>query len=182
MRKMSQARKDESKKADAQKGAEKPPTEVFDSSKYDAMNDMTKGASANQLPDMQATMDVQTQEPLKSKDIPNESLTSPASTSGARVNPMVPEERARTIREIKEDATPMPEVESHGRQADENAGLLETKDYGYFMPDWGAAMHQYVQMANMGLELYSMFAKNSLEVMGSWWRTYQRIWFGSSEE
>ena len=77
---------------------------------------------------------------------------------------------------------PLEDVEIHGKRADEKASLLETKDYGYFMPDWGAAMHQYVQMANMGLELYIMFAKNSLEVMGSWWRTYQRIWFGSSEE
>ena len=182
MRKMSQARKDDSKKTDNRKDAEKLPAEVFDSSKYDAMDDMTKGASAKQLSDMQAAIDVQTQEPLKPEDISNKSLTSQTGTSGARVNPMIPEERARTIREMKEDASPAPDIESHSKQADENAKLLEPKDYDYSMPDWGAVMRQYVQMANMGLEFYSIFAKNSAQVMNSWWKTYQRIWFGSSEE
>ena len=93
------------------------PKEVFDSSKYNAMSDMTNGSNletrhVETLSDTgRATKD------LRSEEVKNELITTPneergqtpdtsdntTATETSRITPMTVEERARTIREVNEE-------------------------------------------------------------------------------
>jgi hypothetical protein len=143
----------------------KPRPEVFDSSRYDSMSDKTRGSS-NQLPDPQAMIDVQKKELIKPEDIGNGSIAPASTPAAARVNPMVAEERARTIREINEEETPMP-----GLPEGEDVKVVE--HHG----TWNYAS-QYAEMVNSGMELYSEFVKNATEMMDSW----LRLWYPSKQQ
>ncbi len=155
----------EAKKADktSVQDEKKPHPEVFDSSRYDSMSDMTRGSS-NQLPDPQAMIDIQKKEPIKPEDRGN-GLMAPASTpTSARINPMVAEERARTIREINEEETPMP-------------GLQEGQDVNVVEHYGNEYASQYAEMVNAGMALYAEFVKNATEMMDSW----LRLWYPSKQ-
>ena len=94
------------------------PKEVFDSSKYDAMSDMTKGSNL-ETKNVQTLSDTgQTAKGLRSEEIKNELITTPreergqtpdisdnttTATETSRITPMSFEERARTIREVNEE-------------------------------------------------------------------------------
>ncbi len=94
------------------------PKEVFDSSKYDAMSDMTKGSNL-ETKNVQTLSDTgQTAKGLRSEEIKNELITTPREKGGqtpdisdntttatetSRITPMSFEERARTIREVNEE-------------------------------------------------------------------------------
>lgn len=131
------------------------PGEVFDSSRYDAMSDMTKGASADRLADEQAVMDLQKKERMDPKDIGNESLAGEG--AAARINPMVAEERARTIREINEEKP----IEMQPQTERET------------FPDWTEAMaRQYAEMSAAGIEMYSQFLKSAADTAQMWFRMW----------
>ena len=94
------------------------PKKVFDSSKYDAMSDMTKGSNL-ETKNVQTLSDTgQSTKGLRSEEIKNELLTTPreergqtpdisdnttTATETSRITPMSFEERARTIREVNEE-------------------------------------------------------------------------------
>lgn len=89
-----------------------PPKEVFDSSKYNAMSDMTKGSNRETRNVETLAETQQGTNSMKSEPIDNESImrTTTASASSSsieeqvtpKITPMMVEERARTIREVNE--------------------------------------------------------------------------------
>jgi hypothetical protein len=159
---MSGARKADKTGAQDEK---KPHPEVFDSSKYDSMSDMVRSSQADRLSDAQAMIDVQKKEPIKPEDIGNRSIAPENVLAAAKVNPMVAEERARTIREINEEGTPMP-----GSQEDQDVSVVE--HYGT-EPVWAEYANQYAEMVNAGMAFYAEFVKNATEMMDSW----LRLWY-----
>jgi hypothetical protein len=133
------------------------PGEIFDSSRYDAMSDMTKGASVNRLADEQAVMDLQKKERMDPKEIGNKSMAAQGTESTAKINPMVAEERARTIREINEEK--LIEMQPQAER--------ET------FPDWTEVMaRQYAEMSAAGIELYSQFLKSAADATMMWFRIW----------
>lgn len=86
------------------------PKEVFDSSKYNAMGDMTKGSNL-ETKKVETLADAQeATSSMNPEQIDDESITTTAATAAAsgekvtsKITPMMVEERARTIREIKEE-------------------------------------------------------------------------------
>ncbi len=92
------------------------PKEVFDSSKYNAMSDMTKGSN-RETKNVETLADThRITDSMKPEQIDNKSITTRAATASSsaaveeeeitpRINPMMVEERARTIREVKEEET-----------------------------------------------------------------------------
>ncbi|HEX6282043.1 MAG TPA: hypothetical protein VFZ67_07420 [Nitrososphaera sp.] len=93
------------------------PKEVFDSSKYNAMSDMTKGSN-RETKNVETLADThRITDSMKPEQIDNKSITTTAATASSsaaveeeeeitpRINPMMVEERARTIREVKEEET-----------------------------------------------------------------------------
>jgi ferritin-like metal-binding protein YciE len=86
------------------------PREVFDSSKYNAMSDMKKGANL-ETKNVEALADTQrTANSMKPKQIDNKSVTTTGAATSAvekeampRITPMMVEERARTIRKVNEE-------------------------------------------------------------------------------
>lgn len=85
------------------------PKEVFDSSKYNAMSDMTKGSNL-ETKSVETLADAQgTKNSMKPEQIDNKSITTTAATAASReeitqeITPMMVEERARTIREVNEE-------------------------------------------------------------------------------
>src|SRR5215210_2150399 len=86
------------------------PKEVFDSSKYNAMSDMSKGANL-ETKNVETLADTRrTRNNVKAEKIDNKSITTTgAATSSAveeampKINPMMVEERARTIGEVNEE-------------------------------------------------------------------------------
>src|SRR5215203_3644383 len=81
------------------------PKEVFDSSKYNAMSDMSKGANLETLADTRRTRNN-----VKAEKIDNKSITTTGAASSSaveeampKINPMMVEERARTIGEVNEE-------------------------------------------------------------------------------
>lgn len=126
---------------------------------------MTRGSS-NQLPDPQALIDVQKKEPIKPEDIGNRSIAPASTPTAARINPMVAEERARTIREINEEETPIP-------SSPEGQDVNVVEHYG----TWNYAS-QYTEMVNAGMELYAEFVKNATEIMDSW----LRLWYPDKQQ
>lgn len=162
---MNQAPKNsDSRNNNSQKDTKLPP-EVFDSSKHDAMNDMTKGASTDVLPDRQAIIDLQRKEPLSPDKIDNKSLTSTTgASSDAKINPMTTEERGRTILEINE-----------GRPDETNKAVDLSEQDSYALSDWNEGMmRQYMTLVNTSIELYSQFLKSSIDLAYSWFNQYQR--------
>ncbi len=93
------------------------PKEVFDSSKYDAMSDMTKGSNLETKNVETLSNTGQETKGLRSEEIKNELITTPreervqtpdisdntTATDTSRITPMTFEERARTIREVNEE-------------------------------------------------------------------------------
>lgn len=151
-------------------------TEVFDSSRYNAMNDMTKGASDQSI-DKQVMVDVQKKEPLNPRKILNEAITEEDSPkpSDVKINPITTEERARTIREIHEETF----FDTGGGNVQE-IRVIEHESQGYNeIPDWTEAMvRQYVEMATAGVELYNQFLKNSTDIARLWFKA----WFPRTED
>lgn len=160
-------------------------TEVFDSSRYDAMDDMTKGSTmTDQLPDKQRAMmmDVQTKEPLDPGEIANQAIVGEATPepSDARINPMMTEERARTKREINEEmatsASSPPDAGMEENAREEEVRVIEHKSDGYYdaIPELTTVMmRQYAEMATAGMRLYGQFLKSSADTarlwFGAWW-------------
>jgi ferritin-like metal-binding protein YciE len=96
--------------------------EVFDSSKYNAMSDMTKDLNretknVETLPDTKRITNSVNPEQIDDNNNNNKSITTTAATASAsssgveeeeitpKMTPMMVEERARTIREVKEEET-----------------------------------------------------------------------------
>jgi ferritin-like metal-binding protein YciE len=100
--------------------------EVFDSSKYNAMSDMTKASNretknVETLPDTKRITNSMNPEQIDDNNNNNKSITTAAATASAsassslsgveeegitpKMTPMMVEERARTIREVKEEET-----------------------------------------------------------------------------
>jgi ferritin-like metal-binding protein YciE len=89
--------------------------EVFDSSKYNAMSDMTKGSNletrnVETLADAQQATNSIKPEHIKNESITNRTTTASESTSSTaakkvtpKITPVMVEERARTIREVNEE-------------------------------------------------------------------------------
>jgi hypothetical protein len=166
---MNQTRKDKENNTDRQDPKKLPATEVFDSSRYSAMNDMTKGASGHSI-DEQVMVDVQKKEPLNPRKIMNEAITEDApKPSDAKINPMTIEERARTIREIHGET-----LSDTGRENEQEIKAIEHESRGYnTIPDWTEAMmRQYVEMATAGIELYNQFLKNSTDIARLWFKAW----------
>lgn len=175
LHKMNRAEKDKENKPDRQDPKKMPPTEVFDSSKYNTMNDMTKGSSDQSIND-QVMVDVQKKEPLNPRKIMNEAITEGAlKPSNAKINPMTTEERARTIREIHVET-----LSDAGRENEQEIRVIEHESRGYnAIPDWTEAMvRQYVEMATAGMELYNQFLKNSIDIARLW----LKAWLPRSED
>ena len=87
------------------------PKDVFDSSKYNAMNDMNKGSNL-ETKNVEALADTQrTKNSMKPQQIDNKSITTTGAETSAleeatpKITPMMVEERARTIRELNEEKT-----------------------------------------------------------------------------
>ncbi len=93
------------------------PKEVFDSSKYSAMSDMTNGSNL-ETKNVETLSDTgRATKDLRSGEVKNELITTPREETGqtpdisdsttatetARITPMTFEERARTIREVNEE-------------------------------------------------------------------------------
>jgi hypothetical protein len=87
------------------------PKEVFDSSKYNAMSDMTKGSN-RETRNVETLADAQqATNSIKPEPIDNESITRTTTASASssieevtpKITPMMVEERARTIREVNEE-------------------------------------------------------------------------------
>jgi len=153
LRRMNQDQNDNSQKAQALQHNEPHQPEVFDSSKYDSMSEMTKSVSTDRLSD---SPDPQKKEPLKPEGIDNKSLSANASTE-AVISPMMAEERARTIRETSEV------VQARTDQQTSDA-----------IPEWNEAMmRQYMEMVNSGIELYTQFLKASLDFANSWFSPFR---------
>lgn len=191
MRRMRQA--ENNNKTDRQDPNKLPSTEVFDSSRYNAMDDMTKGATTtNQLPDkqQQAVMDVQTREPpLDPGEIKNEALVVEETPKppDARINPIMTEERARTMREMHEEMTSSsspPNAGTEENAREEEVRVVEHKSDGYnAIPEWiGAMMRQYAEMANAGMRLYSQFLESSADAARLWFAAWWRWWLPSSNK
>lgn len=88
------------------------PKEVFDSSKYNAMSDMTKGSNREPRNVETLAYAQQATNSIKPEPIDNESITRATTASVAaasieevtpKITPMMVEERARTIREVNEE-------------------------------------------------------------------------------
>lgn len=85
------------------------PDEVFDSSKYGAMSDMTEGASLNSknvntLADSQGTESLRQGQPSNKSTSAGPSGGDSGDTANApKITPMMVEERARTVRAAKEE-------------------------------------------------------------------------------
>jgi ferritin-like metal-binding protein YciE len=94
--------------------------EVFDSSKYNAMSDMTKASNretknVETLPDTKRITNSVNPEQIDDNNNNNKSITTTATTASSsgveeeeitpKMTPMMVEERARTIREVKEEET-----------------------------------------------------------------------------
>jgi ferritin-like metal-binding protein YciE len=92
------------------------PKEVFDSSKYNAMSDMSKGSNL-ETKNVEALADTQrTKNSMKPEQIDNKSITTTGAATSAveeeeeeeaapKITPMMVEERAITIRELNEERT-----------------------------------------------------------------------------
>ena len=106
--------KDNSAITDAQRIS---PKEVFDSSKYSAMSDMTNGSNL-ETKNVETLSDTgRATKDLRSGEVKNELITTPSEERGqkpdisdsttatetSRITPMTFEERARTIREVNEE-------------------------------------------------------------------------------
>jgi ferritin-like metal-binding protein YciE len=85
------------------------PKEVFDSSKYNAMSDMSKGANL-ETKNVETLADTQrTRNNVKPEQIDNKSVTTTGTATSTveeampKITPMMVEERARTIREVNEE-------------------------------------------------------------------------------
>src|SRR5215218_8648981 len=86
------------------------PKEVFDSSKYNAMSDMSKGANL-ETKNVETLADTRrTRNNVKAEKIDNKSITTTGTASSSaveeampKINPMMVEERARTIGEVNEE-------------------------------------------------------------------------------
>jgi ferritin-like metal-binding protein YciE len=86
------------------------PKEVFDSSKYNAMSDMSKGANL-ETKNVETLADIRrTRNNVKAEKIDNKSITTTGAASSSaveeampKINPMMVEERARTIGEVNEE-------------------------------------------------------------------------------
>jgi ferritin-like metal-binding protein YciE len=85
------------------------PKEVFDSSKYNAMSDMSKGANL-EAKNVETLVDAQrTRNNVKPEQIDNKSVTTTGTATSTveeampKITPMMVEERARTIREVNEE-------------------------------------------------------------------------------
>ena len=182
---------------------QQPRKEVFDSSRYDVMGDMAKGASTDQFFNKQAMTDVQKNEPLKAEEIENKSLTTAASTvssiisasSDTKINPLISEERARTIREIIKEETPAADDAKQSMQEEgEDVKVIERGGYNYnnnSISDFIKSMtqyslllyasaftnpHRYAQMMNAGVEICSQFTRNSIDMIDLWLRSFYRSW------
>ena len=184
------------------------PKEVFDSSKYNAMSDMTKGATTGELHDKEAMANLQSKERLKPEEISNNSVTTITSTSppAQAVNPMVVEERARTIREVNEEvkqrqSTSPAQTADSSMQEGEDVKVVEREQESHsynIATNWIEAMmrypffaatntmfapsRQYVEMMNAGMELYGQFMKGAIYAAELWFKPFQRAWFNSTEE
>ena len=166
LRRMNQERKDDIQKAQTPQHNESHPPEVFDSSKYDSMSDMVKSGSKDQLINRQAIVEVQKKEPLNPENIENKSISAANPSTEAKINPMIAEERARTIRETNEEV---------GQPRTNDMHEIETpQQSSYAISDWTAAMfRQYMEMANTGIELYAQFLKASIDFANSWFGAYR---------
>jgi ferritin-like metal-binding protein YciE len=85
------------------------PKEVFDSSKYNAMSDMSKGANL-ETKNVETLADTQrTRNNVKPEQIDNKSVTTTGTATSTveeampKITPMMVEERARTIGEVNEE-------------------------------------------------------------------------------
>jgi ferritin-like metal-binding protein YciE len=119
------------------------PKEVFDSSKYDAMSDMTKGSNL-ETKNVETLSDTgRATNDLRSEEIKNGLITKPSkereqtpaisdgttATDTSRITPMTFEERARTIREVNEE-------KSHQQSSSSSySGLSKDSPYQYRKED-----------------------------------------------
>lgn len=85
------------------------PNEVFDSSKYNAMSEMSKGSNLETKNVEPLSGTQRTTNSMKPKQIDNKSITRTAAATSAveettpKITPMIVEERARTIKEVNEE-------------------------------------------------------------------------------
>jgi hypothetical protein len=79
------------------------PGEVFDSSKYDAMRDLTEGSTIDLADAPILRSSSQTVDPRMVSNTGVEATKMATSNPPARISPMVTEERARTIRQANEE-------------------------------------------------------------------------------
>jgi hypothetical protein len=188
MRKMRQT--ENHNKTDRQDPNKLPSTEVFDSSRYDAMDNMTKGATTtNQLPgEQQAVTGVRTKELLNPREIKNEAKAVGDNTpkpSDAKIDPMMTEEEsARTMREMHQEISSSPPspppdagMEENAQQGEVRVIEQKSKGYGYNeIPGWPEdVMRQYVEMVTAGMRLYSQLLESSTDTVRLWlaaWRSW----------
>ena len=85
------------------------PNEVFDSSKYNAMSEMSKGSNLETKNVEPLAGTQRTTNSMKPKQIDNKSITRTDATTSAgeettpKITPMIVKERARTIKEVNEE-------------------------------------------------------------------------------
>ncbi|HEY6757143.1 MAG TPA: DUF892 family protein [Nitrososphaera sp.] len=85
------------------------PNEVFDSSKYNAMSEMSKGSNLETKNVEPLAGTQRTTNSMKPEQIDNKSITRTDATTSAgeettpKITPMIVEERARTIKEVNEE-------------------------------------------------------------------------------
>jgi hypothetical protein len=165
------------------------PTEVFDSSKYNSMSDMMVVADG-QLADKEAVIDLQKKDAIHPEEIGNHSLTTSerinTNPADAKINPMVEEERARTIREVNQEVEPPASPSANqNAQESENVKVIDHERFSsnsnsyHDFPNWmNVAQRQYGDMTNVGLELYYQFVRNTAALTELWWKSFQRLWSG----
>jgi hypothetical protein len=159
LRRMNQERQDNSQNVQTSQQNAHPP-EVFDSSKYDSMSDLTKNAS-DQLSDTKAIADLQKKEPLNPENIDNKSISSANTSTEAKIRPMIMEEQARTIREANGEV-----IQDRTDRASQQSS--------YAISDWNESMmRQYMMMVNTGIELYAQFLKASMAFANYWFNSYR---------
>lgn len=160
LRRMNQERKDDSQNVQSPQQNANPPPEVFDSSKYDSMSDLTKNAS-DQLSDTKAILGLQKKEPLNPENIDNKSISAANASTEAKISPMIIEEQARTIREANEEVI-------------QDRTDLTSGQTSYAISDWNESMmRQYMMMVNTGIELYAQFLKASMDFANYWFNPYR---------
>jgi hypothetical protein len=159
LRRMNQERKDDSRNVQTPQQNANPP-EVFDSSKYDSMSDLTKNAP-DQLSDRQAIVDLQKKEPLNPENIDNKSISAANTPTEEKTSSMIIEEQARTIREAAEEV-----ILDRTHQTSQQSS--------YAISDWNESMiRQYLMMVNTGIELYAQFLKASIDFANYWFNPYR---------